>query len=74
MTKSQIVATLSELPVEILNDIRINANISFNANPNAPKLGQRSVDLIVMCNEALEAKQLNHFSLYEDVTDEPIGI
>lgn len=71
MTDSRQISILSDLPYETLETMRLALNIAYTTDPYGR---ENCAHIVRLINKALEEKQLNYYTSFEDVDENPIGI
>jgi len=67
MTDSKQIEIFSGLPVETLDHLRLASNIAYATDPYGRG---KCAELCHFINKALEEKQLNYFTSYEELDDD----
>lgn len=71
MTDSSQITILSGLPVATLDYLRLALNIAYVTDPAG---NEKCATICRLINRALEEKQLDYYTLYDEVDENPIGI
>lgn len=67
MTNSKQIQILSELPVNTLEYIRLSLNIAYSTDPAGR---QNCASICFLVNKALEQKQINDYTSFEELDDD----
>jgi len=73
MTDSKQISILSGLPVKTLDTIRLALNTLYLTDPYGRDLNG-CAEIVRLINKALEEKQLNYYTPFDEIDENPIGI
>ncbi len=71
MTDTRQISILSGLPVNTLETMRLALNIAYMTDPYG---SNNCAEIVRLINKALEEKNMNYYTAFDEIDENPIGI